>query len=218
MGKALRRHSNRSMDHSPKQYGRLPSWPAFEGVVANLKRAELAVYHVLVAHCRGGRATVGITRIAKLAGMTERSAKRSVGTLQSRGLIRIETGGGRGRCNTYTIVANRDTDVTVSAAKRVTPARRNGDTGRPERVTHGAPIEQSIEQKENRHPLIEAVERRWPSTVEANPMFWVNLAKRVEDPRSDLSLRRARRMIRDAESVDAFIAQVEGKEVRSVGA
>lgn len=214
-----RRLVYRSMDRNGQQFGKQPSWPAFDGIVAELRRAELAVYVVLVAHSRDGQAKVGVRRIAELAGMTQRSAIRAVHTLMSKKLIRIDQGGGRSRCNTYTISQNPDAGVTVSAGQRVTPARRKGDTGRQERVTHGAHIEQSREQKRNsEHPLFEAGAERWPSAVETDWNFWLDLARSVEDARSGLTLRVVRRMIRSADSFDAFKAQITDKEVRRAGA
>lgn len=88
----------------------------------------------------------------------------------------------------------------------------------PRYLTATAPTPNDTANAESEHPLIEAGRAKWPESVESDPEWWVGLAHRVENPRSKLNLQRAKRLIREAKTLEAFKATVSGKEAASASA
>jgi hypothetical protein len=76
------------------------------------EQAGLEPYERLVLLCladhadKENRCWPALSRICERTGMKERGAQNVIRRLADRGLICIETGGGRGRANVYTLNAN----------------------------------------------------------------------------------------------------------------
>lgn len=88
----------------------------------------------------------------------------------------------------------------------------------PRYLSATAPTPGDTANEASEHPLIEAGRAKWPDSVEAEPAWWLALARRVEDPRSILKLQGAKRLIREAKTLESFKSAVDGKEVASVSA
>lgn len=91
------------------QFGRVPYGVVAAGACSILSRNELAFYLVVCAHANAAwQACPSVERIAKLAGMSIRTAQRATSELRRRRLIQVAVGGGRGNVNVYTIASNPD--------------------------------------------------------------------------------------------------------------
>ncbi len=111
---------------TPIQFGRIPFWVVDSGLVAAMRPAETAAYLVLTAHANGrtGQARPSIERIARRAGLTDRSTRRGIGGLERLGVVRVVRGGGRNLTNTYELILE-----TLTPMSGFSPA--NPDTGVP---------------------------------------------------------------------------------------
>ena len=95
------------MPKDSTQFGRVPYAVIDSGAVAEMPRGEAVVYLVIAGHLNGSDWTArpSLGRIMRLAGVTERTAQRSIKRLVKAGYIKVSKGGGRGHTNVYTIVA-----------------------------------------------------------------------------------------------------------------
>lgn len=91
-----------------KQYGRVPYGAIDAGIVAAMTAADRGVYIVIAAHANGidWSATPGVARIASLTGHNRRTVQRSIDRLERLGALTVEHGGGRAKCNRYTLTTN----------------------------------------------------------------------------------------------------------------
>jgi hypothetical protein len=114
---------------------------------AELSRAELAVLIVLADHINTetGKAWPSFGRIANIAAVTVRTAKRAVSRLTAMDLIQIAEHGGPGRSNRYRLNwalfpqdGDGDTHDTMKSAM-VTPVATYGDTQGPNMVSPMSP-------------------------------------------------------------------------------
>ena len=100
----------------PTDASRWPTLNSFvDATMADLSRAELAVWLVLFRDVRDGTARTGMTDIARRAGCHRGSVVRAVQSLQARGLIRLVR---RGRKNGGTSV------YAVYGVPAVSPGQR----------------------------------------------------------------------------------------------
>jgi len=90
------------------QFGRVPTAVVTSGIVKCLDRYELALYLALAAHVDGvsWAAEVGNEKLRAITGMSERTVQRVAKRLIRKGLLTVQTGGGRKRCNRYTLSIN----------------------------------------------------------------------------------------------------------------
>ncbi len=98
------------MGESEQSGGRYwnPNWEVDHGKLGDLTRAELLVKECLARHCGANGSYPGITRIAKLMKLSERSVQRALRGLEfTHGLITAETDkkGGRGRSVRYRLLS-----------------------------------------------------------------------------------------------------------------
>jgi hypothetical protein len=112
-----------------------------------LSRAELAMLVILADHTNTitGKAWPAFVRLAKLGGVTPRTAKRSVARLTALDLIAVAEHGGPGRSNRYRLhwdifEQSEDSvdDDTIQTAM-VTGTAANGDISDPKMVTQVSP-------------------------------------------------------------------------------
>lgn len=81
-----------------KAGGRFAVLNAFvDFTLADLGRAEIAVWLVLYRDCRDGIARTGQTDLARRAGVSRRTVGRALRRLEKRGLVKIVHRGGLGR-------------------------------------------------------------------------------------------------------------------------
>ncbi len=102
------------------QFGRLPTAVISSGILATMKASELKIYTAICAFSnRGWAASIGVEKLGKLAGLSERTVQRTTAKLAYRELIKVLPGGGRNRANTYIVVTAYPvtTADTVSAEK-----------------------------------------------------------------------------------------------------
>ena len=72
-----------------------------------LRRPEIAVWLILYRDTRNGTARTGQSDIARRAGISERTVRRSIGRLKGAGLLRIvKRGGPNAGPSTYAVVGN----------------------------------------------------------------------------------------------------------------
>ena len=101
-------------------FGRVPYWILDTGLVAAMSDVDAKVYLVVAAHVNGRSwdASPGQERIAQLVGKTERTVRRSLRRLETRGLIQTKRGSGPQHPNTYTLAMKPDTlDVRFAELK-----------------------------------------------------------------------------------------------------
>jgi hypothetical protein len=107
-----------------------------------------AVYVVIAKHVnRAGVAWPCMNTIARLAGVTVRTARRAVFTLQAKGLIRVERrkdSSGRDQSSRYILSPIRESDT--NAPPVVLPCQGEGDTNDRGRVTQTTHEQDLIEQ------------------------------------------------------------------------
>lgn len=112
-----------------------------------LSRAELAMLVILADHTNTntGKAWPAFGRLAKLGGVTPRTAKRSVARLTALDLIAVAEHGGPGRSNRYRLnwdifeQSGDSVDDDTSQTAMVTGATANGDISDPTMVTQVSP-------------------------------------------------------------------------------
>ncbi len=138
------------------QFGRIPYDVVDAGGVAAMRAhpTDALVYLVIAAHVNGKSwsCALGVSRIATLAGVSKRTVQRSTSHLATLGLITVAKGGGRARCNRYTVVTNctgkpgrlhvslscekpGHPDVTLSAKEPGHPATETRTPAGPKRDT-----------------------------------------------------------------------------------
>jgi DNA-binding MarR family transcriptional regulator len=66
-----------------------------DGTMADLMRSEIAVWFVLFRDARDGVACTAQEDIARRAGCNRRNVHRALRRLEERGLIKVQTGGGK---------------------------------------------------------------------------------------------------------------------------
>ena len=137
-----------------EQFGRLPYAMIDAGLYAGMKRAEALTLIAIAGHVKKKDWTAwpSIPRIARLAGLSTRSVERAIVSLEAKGLMTYERGGGREHPNIYQLTTNPDDSVGVSDDQ--TPA---SPSPRPRQTGTETPASQSLnpgtatpgEQKEN---------------------------------------------------------------------
>ena len=107
------------------RFGKVPQAMVFSGAIVGLGRSQLAVYLTLAAHAdgRGLSAFPSVRRIARLAGIGERTVQRAVQKLVESGMLRVEIRGGRHRPNEYTLVSNPVSIADGVSADETPPSR-----------------------------------------------------------------------------------------------
>lgn len=112
-----------------------------------LSRSELAMLVILADHTNTntGKAWPAFVRLAKLGGVTPRTAKRAVARLNVLDLIAVAEHGGPGRSNRYRLnwdifeQSEGSVDDDTSQTAMVTGTAANGDISDPKMVTHMSP-------------------------------------------------------------------------------
>jgi hypothetical protein len=88
--------------------------------LADLRRNEIAVWLILYRDCRDGIAQTSQADIARRAGVSDRTVRRALTQLESRGILKAVHRGGLNRgCSSYRVsplVNNSTADRTVSGS------------------------------------------------------------------------------------------------------
>ena len=111
----------------------LPIGVVDSGGLAAMTEAQAKVYMVLCRHAQARtlRAWPSVARVARLAGLTERSVQKALRGLEQAGQIATRRGGGRSHTSVYDLIEKGEPGFTVSG--------RKGERGRPKRANGGSP-------------------------------------------------------------------------------
>ena len=133
------------MTHPKTAYGKVPSEVIWSGALHGMTCSEALAYLAIVSHVNGTQwvASPSMKRIADLAGISERNARRAVRKLEERGLVKIEVRRGKGRTNRYVVIGQTakigHSDVLLSSAKTGHPgvplSGQNRTSGTPKSDT-----------------------------------------------------------------------------------
>lgn len=118
-------------------WGRIPSAPIFAGCLRDMPLGQLKILSALTGHAnREFMARVGIKRLAELTGLSQRWVRACVRALETRRLLAVKRGGGKGRANSYQLcpeaaaailgaaaLASASTATTVRDSTRRTPTK-----------------------------------------------------------------------------------------------